>query len=437
LKKVRLFLVLALLLALWGQVLPSHGQVCSTQKGYFVASLDSTIDAGASDFLASSVQSAEQSCAGHFVFVLNTFGGDGGSMDQMVKAISSYQGWGGSFTTLIAPPGSHAFSAGAFISEASNKIYMVNETTIGSATPIVSGIPTGEENTTLRKDINGFATYMESLASGFGRNTTAARLMVTQGVSYDENRALRLHVIDGVLNARALDAALSLLGVPPGTQVATPGVRSQFLSLVSDPNISGLLFLVGVFAVLADIYHPTLVLSVVGIAVIALALLGLGVFGASPLSIAFMILGAAFIFLEVKTQHGVSALIGVIIFAIGFVLIFEGIRLPSAPSSTQLYGIPIISYILLGALGGLVVVGSLYLFRIREGLSRRPRHFDMDRMVCKEGTMKSDLLLNGRGVANIGSEEWTVESAEAIPKGTRIKVKGISGLALIVEKSER
>ena len=435
-KKLRLLLAAAILLGIAGQLLPVHAQTCVSQDAYYVASLDSTIDPGASDFLTSAIQSAEQACAGNFVFVLNTFGGSGASMDQMIRAISAYQGWGGTFTTLVAPPGSHAFSAGAFIAEASDRIYMVGETTIGSATPIVSGIPTGQENTTLRKDINGFTTYMKSLTSGFGRNATATGLMVSEGVSYGATEALHLHVIDGVLDARSLQAALRALQVPTGTAIVSPGLRSQFLSLVSDPNISGLLFLVGVFAVLADIYHPTLVLSVAGIAIIALAFLGLGIFGASPLSIAFMVIGAAFIFLEVKTQHGISAIVGVIIFAIGFLLIFEGIRFPSAPPSSEIYGVPVLSYVLLGVLGGLIVVGSVYLFRIREGLSRRPKHFDMERMVGKEGRMKSDLPAGGRGVANIGAEEWTVESDQAIEKGSRIKVKGVSGLELIVEKLE-
>ncbi len=428
-------LTAAILLAFAAQLTPVHAQTCTSTSGYYVASLDGTIDPGAADFLSTAVGNAEASCAGHFVFVLNTFGGDGQSMDNMLRSITSYQSWGGNFTTLIAPSGSHAFSAGAFISEGSNAIYMVRGTTIGSATPIVSGIPTGEENTTLRKDINAFTTEMQSLASLWGRNVTAAGLMVSQGVSYTADDAKRLNVVTGVISATSLDGALTALGVPAGTSIETPGIRSQFISLLSDPNVSGLLFLVGVFAVLADIYHPTLVLSVIGIVIIALALFGLGVFGASALSIALMILGAAFIFLEVKTQHGVSALIGVVVFVIGFLLIFQGIRLPSAAPGSVVLGIPIISYVLLGILGALVVIGSVYLLRLREGLMKRPKHFDMNRMIGKEGRLESDLKPGGRAVANIESEQWTVSSAKEIEKGARVRVIGVNGLELVVEKA--
>src|SRR5207244_5852969 len=106
------------------------------------------------------------------------------------------------------------------------------------------------------------------------------------------------------------------------------GTRSVFLSIISDPNLDSILFLAGVFAIISDLYHPTVIFTVVGVAAIALALLGLGVFGAPIVSIILMMIGAIFIFLELKTHHGVSAIAGVIIFIVGFLLIF------SLPSST-------------------------------------------------------------------------------------------------------
>lgn len=426
-----------LLLAL--QAGGARAQSCASQSGYFVASLNGNIDPGAADFLATEVANARAACAGHFVFVLTTNGGDGGSMESMVGSVSGYQQWGGAFTTLVAPQGSFAFSAGSYIAEASTKIYMVPGTTIGSATPIVSGIPTGEENSTLRKDINAFSSYMQTLTKSNGRNATAASLMVTQGISYTYDEALRYHVIDGVLNSTSLASALAALGVPASTPIDTPGIRPTLISILSDPNVSSLLFLLGVSAVLVDVYHPTLILSIVGAVIIALALFGLGVFGASPLAILLMIVGAAFIFLEVKTQHGISSLIGVVIFIVGFLLIFQ--LPPSSPSNPSLpganfSGIPDITYGLMAAVGAAIVVGSLYLRRIRQGLMGRPKTFDLSRSVGKEGVMQSDLSPPGKGVALIDSEQWSVQSDQALRRGDRVRVKAIRGLELIVEKAE-
>jgi membrane-bound serine protease (ClpP class) len=440
LKAVTLLLAAALLVAFAGAFAPTHAQSsCTAKSGYYVASLNADIDPGAADFMASAVNNAEAACAGHLVFVLTTNGGDGGSMESMIQSIHSYQQWGGTFVTLVAPQDAFAFSAGSYIAEASNAIYMAPGTTIGSATPIVSGIPTGEENTTLTKDINAFTSYMQTLTSANGRNATATGLMVTKGVSYPVDRAVREHVVNGALNSTTLVGALAEVGVPAGATVNTPGIRSTLISILSNPNVSSLLFLLGVFMVLADIYHPTLILSVVGVVVIALSLFGLGVFGASPLAVLLMIIGAAFIFLEVKTQHGVSAAVGVAIFVVGFFLIFQfpSSSSPSLPGATLPGAGPKdITYGLLAALGAAVVIGSLYLRSIREGLRRRPKVNDPLVLVGREGTMESELPAGGKGVASVASEEWSVTSSVALRKGDRVRVKGVSGNTLTVEKVE-
>ena len=451
-KLLRLALVVLLVLVFAIQALPSHAQSqgCTTKSGYYVASLNADIDPGTADFMATTVSNAEAQCAANIVFVLVTNGGDGASMESMVSSIAGYQQWGGNFTTLVAPQGSYAFSAGSYIAEASNQIFMEPGTTIGSATPIVSGIPTGEENSTMTKDINAFASYMSTLTSANGRNATATALMVTGGVSYCSTpmppscpSATKENVVTGVINSTTLQGALSYLNVPTGTSVNTPGVRSSLISILSNPNVSSLLFLLGVFAVLADIYHPTIILSVAGVAVIAAALFGLGVFGASPLAVILMIIGAGFIFLEIKTAHGISATVGVVIFIVGFLLVYQfppaaaspppGV--PQGPTGT-FTGATDITYGLLIALGAAIVIGSLYLRSIRDAVRNRPRVNEPSVLIGTEGTMKSDLLPGGRGVAQVASEEWSVTSTQELRAGDPIRVKGVSGQTLAVEKVE-
>jgi len=393
--------------------------------------------------MSSTVNSAESLCAGHIVFVLVTNGGDGASMESMISSIAGYQQWGGNFSTVVAPQGSYAFSAGSYIAEASNGIYMEPGTTIGSATPIVSGIPTGEENSTMTKDINAFASYMGTITQSNGRNDTATKLMVTHGVSYPDDLALKENVINGIINSTTVQGALSYLGVPANTPINTPGIRSSLISVLSNPNVSSLLFLLGVFAVLADIYHPTIILSVVGVAIIMAALFGLGVFGASPLAVILMIIGAAFIFLEVKTAHGISATVGVVIFIVGFLLIYQfppAAAAPpgstSAPPVGTFSGIPDITYGLLVALGVAVVVASIYLRAIRDALRRRPKVNEPSVLIGKEGRMESDMKAGARGVAMVASEEWSVTSAQDLQRGDSIRVKGVTGQTLTVEKVE-
>src|SRR5213594_1024307 len=201
-QRITLFLLLAFVFLTLQASLPPKAHA---QSNVYVASLDQNIDPGAEDFVVSSINDATSSGIHNFILILNTNGGSGANMENIISAISNYESAGNNFTTLIAPSSAHAFSAGAYIAESSNQIFMVPGTVIGSATPIVSGIPTGEENTTLTKDINAFTAYMQALTGSHNRNATATALMVTRGVSYtcqtaSSCDALRLGVINQALN---------------------------------------------------------------------------------------------------------------------------------------------------------------------------------------------------------------------------------------------
>ncbi|HWY28133.1 MAG TPA: NfeD family protein [Candidatus Sulfotelmatobacter sp.] len=441
-QRIALFLLLAAVILTVQASLPQDAHAASS---VYVASLDQNIDPGAQDFVVSSINDATSSGIHNFILIINTNGGAGVNMENIISAISTYETVPGNhFTTLIAPGSAHAFSAGAYIAEASTNITMVPSTVIGSATPIVSGIPVGQENSTFTKDLNAFTQYMITITQG-NRNITATAEMVTGGKSFSCQTYLfcyarQQHVVDVVLNVSSTQDALNAMGAG-GATIHTPGVTSTFLSIISDPNLDSILFLAGTFAILADLYHPTLIFTVVGGAAIALALLGLGVFGAPLVSIILMLIGAVFIFLELKTHHGVSAIAGVIIFIVGFLLIFS---LPSsaptptaAPSGTGTFIQPgILTYTVLGLLGAGGVFGSIYLYRVRETLMNQPPAQNPKAIIGKEGRLTTDLKAGDLATANIGSEDFTVTGSTDLPKGTLVKVKDVDRLRLIVEKAE-
>jgi membrane-bound serine protease (ClpP class) len=437
-----LFLAVAFLSVQAGLPREAHAQ-----SNVYVASLSQNIDPGANNFVSSSINDATSSGIHNFILILNTNGGDGGDMEDIISAISSYEAAGNNFTTLVAPNGAYAFSAGSYIAESSTTIVMVPGTVIGSATPIVSGIPTGEENTTLTKDINAFATYMFTLTQEHGRNDTATSLMVTGGVSYacgtyNSCEAKQNHVIDQVLNANSTAQALTMMGAGAAT-IHTPGTLPTFLSIISDPNLDSVLFLAGIFLILADLFHPTLIFTAIGAAAIVLALLGLGTFGAPLVSIILMIIGSLFIFLELKIHHGVAAIAGVAIFIVGFLLIFN---LPSsAPASCPPSGCPTsgsfmpispLTYVVLGLVGGGGILGSIYLFRVREIMRHQPTAQNPKAIIGKQGHLTSDLKAGGVATANIGSEDYSVTGQADLPRGTQVIVKDVQRLHLVVEKVE-
>src|SRR5438876_11845650 len=439
--RITLLLLLAFVFLTIQASLP---QKAHAQSNVYVASLDQNIDPGAEDFVVSSINEATSAGIHNFILILNTNGGSGANMENIISAISDYEYSGNNnFTTLIAPSSAHAFSAGAYIAESSKFIVMIPGTVIGSATPIVSGIPTGEENTTLTKDINAFTTYMVALTKHNGRNWNATALMVTKGVSYEcgtvtSCTALKQGVIDTVLPANNTQQALTMMRAGDAT-IHTPGTRSIFLSIISDPNLDSVLFLAGLFAILADLYHPTLIFTVIGGALVALALLGLGVFGAPLVSIILMMIGAIFIFLELKIHHGVVAIAGVIIFIVGFLLIFSlpssAPAHPGAPSGA-FFQATVLTYTVLGLVGGGGVLGSIYLYRVREAMMHRPPSQNPKAIIGKQGRLTSDLSAGATATANIGSEDYSVTGPEDLPRGSQVRVKDVQGLRLVVEKVE-
>jgi len=90
----------------------------------------------------------------------------------------------------------------------------------------------------------------------------------------------------------------------------------------------------------------------------------------------------------------------------------------------------------LGVIGGGVVLGSLYLYKVRETLMHRPPTINPKAIIGKQGQMKTDLKAGEVATAIIGAEEWTVTSSQDISQGTRVLVKDMQGLKLIVEKME-
>ena len=83
-----------------------------------------------------------------------------------------------------------------------------------------------------------------------------------------------------------------------------------------------------------------------------------------------------------------------------------------------------------------MVFGSVYLYKVREAIMKRPLSIDPKAIIGKEGYLTSDLKAGEYGTATISSEDYTVTAAENLSKGTKVRVKDVQGLRLAVEKLE-
>src|SRR5437016_10369404 len=98
--RITLFLLLAFVFLTIQASIPEKTHA---QSNVYVASLDQNIDPGAEDFVVSSINDASSSGIHNFILILNTNGGSGANMENIISAISSYEGVSNNFTTLVAP----------------------------------------------------------------------------------------------------------------------------------------------------------------------------------------------------------------------------------------------------------------------------------------------------------------------------------------------
>ena len=390
----------------------------------YVIRVNSDIDNGTADIVSRGLQAAQNTGTRGVVIQLNTNGGLLASTETIVDAMTAAEKSGIKVLVYVGPSGARAFSAGAFIAMASDYVSMDYGTVIGSSTPILGTVDPSERT----KITNGLASWMETLAELHGRNSTLARLFVTQGISVTSEEAIRSGIADAM--ASSPEGTLSQAGIAFASVVYVEGdLRSGFLSFLSDAVVVSLLTAVGGLLILIDLFHPTIIGTALGVSLIGMALYGLQIIGLGPLQAGLLILGVATILLELKKGHGLLAVTGVGLTLLSAALtIYREPYLPKSPEALA----P--SYVLgAAALVGAGILGS-YMHQIRDALAHRPLANDPNLLIGKTGLTKTDLTPGGMGVVLISSETWNAIADERVAAGEKVVVTGIDGLKLHVRR---
>ena len=385
-----------------------------------VVNFDVTVDLGATKMMERALATAEAYHAKAIVIVMNTPGGYLSDMVNIVDIIERAQQEGIEVLTYV-PPDGMAASAGSYIAMASNSILMGNGSFIGPSTPIVVGGTPLEQNHTE----SAMLALMESLAARWGRNVTAAEDMVLYDIAYTAAQAYRIHLINGM--ADSLEQAMDEWGLANASTVTiSENAYEQFLSAISNPTLDGILLTLGFLVILIDLYHPTLVLTAVGVVSIVLGLVGAEVVGASLIGLTLVIVGAVVMLLEIKMGHGLALMAGAALAAVGVYLMAMNIpyvasNVPSGPK-----------YALIDSTLAVVgVAAGLYIRWVAAPLRRRRALTGPESLVGERGVAVTDL--NPEGEVRVQGIIWRAESRGGpVKAGTRVVVVGRMGLKLIV-----
>jgi len=386
------------------------------------------ISPGAAEYIMRGIAESEARNASALVLQIDTPGGLDSSMRQIVQREMSARV---PVIAFVAPQGARAASAGCIIVLGAEVAAMAPGTNIGAAHPIYSSGGTVSE-----KIVNDSAAYARSLAGAHHRNSAWAERAVRESVSATAEEALSLRVIDLMANdvpqlLSALDGRV--LHLPTGdTKLMLNGVqvsslemdfREKVLGVLTDPTIAYLLFLLGVLAIVVEVYAPHgFVTGTVGVVAVLLALVGLANLPVQISGLALLLLGMALLGLELKiTSHGFLTLLGLIAFVFGSLLLLP--RIPGYRISP--FAIGTVALVWAGMLGAVV--------RLVLRSRRAPVITGTDRLTGRAGVAKTDL--SPRGVVLVGSEDWdAIAEIPPIARGERISVTSVDGLTLHVRR---
>jgi len=400
-----------------------------------VITVNAAITPAVATYIIKSIDQAYAEGSTGLILLLDTPGGLDLAMRDIIKELL------GSRIPVIVfvyPSGARAASAGVMITMASNIAAMAPGTNIGAAHPVAIGMGGKMDETMAEKVVNDAVAYSKSIAKKRGRNSKWVELAVRKSESVTAEEALKLNVIDFVANdvsqlLAKIDGKTVLL--PSGeVQLNTKGaiinekkmgLRERILTALSDPNIAYLLLMIGLAGLYFEFAHPGAILpGVIGGISLILAFFALQTLPVNFAGVLLIIFGIILFIAEIKiVSHGMLTVAGVISLVLGSLMLFES-PIPALRVSLKV----MIPTIVIVTLFFVAIIGLAVKAQMRKPAT------GVEGMIGKKGDAITSVHEDGK--VFIKGEHWNAYSKDMIEEGEKIKVVGMKGLRLEVEKFE-
>ena len=412
--------------------------------------VEGPIGPATADHMIRGLEQATEAGAPLVLLRIDTPGGLDQSMREMIKRILASTV---PVVAYVAPSGARAASAGTYLLYASHIAAMAPGTNLGAATPVQIGSPglptpaqpgadpnaagTPAAGTAMeRKIVNDAVAYIRSLAQLRGRDGDWAEQAVREGASLSADDALARGVID--IEAVSRDDLLRQLDgrevLVNGVVVllATEGVavyehpvdwRSEFLSIITDPNMAYVLMLIGIYGLIIEFYNPGIGLpGIVGAVCLLLAMYAFQVLPICYAGLGLILLGIALMTAEAfAPSFGILGLGGVVAFVVGSIMLMD----------TQLPGyqiaMPMIAAFALFSVAILVVALGLIMKARLAALVT-----GVDHMLGATASVES--LSGGVAWVRMDGELWEATCDQPLAPNDEVVVDAVDGLTLKVSK---
>lgn len=399
-----------------------------------VLTVNGSINPTTFEYLKQGIHKAESDDVNAVIVRLNT---PGGLLQATRDIVTEFLNASVPVVVYVSPAGSRAASAGVFITLSANVAVMAPGTNIGAAHPVSSQ---GEMDSIMSgKVTNDAAAFIRTISEKRNRNIKWAEEAVRKSVSITETEALKEHIIDFI--APNISALLdSLDGRTVVTEngpivLATKNAvlqnrkmnwRFEILNMLSDPNISYILFLIGIYGLFFELYNPGSIFpGVAGAIAIILALYSMQTLPVNYAGLALIIVGIILFILEIKiTSYGLLTIGGIIALFFGSIMLFQ--------SDSELEDIGVSLSIVIPFV---LVTAAFFIFAIGAGLRAQKKKVTTgdNALLGSEGIAVSQLNPTGR--VKVLGEFWNAESVDGkIEKDAKVVVTEVHAMSLKVKK---
>ena len=424
-----------LLLVLTAAAVPTHSLRAGQPRPRVVEiKLDMMIHQVSAEYVERGIRYANEHNADAILLELNTPGGLVTSTQELVQAIYASRA---PVITYVTPSGASAASGGFFVLLAGDLAVMAPGTNTGASHPV--DLLGGDSGKTMNEKIESdLASYIRSIAQKRGRNVGLAEDAVRKSASFTDKEALDDKLIDAVAGSpgeifaqydgkkvQRFTGGATTMHLADAEVETYPMSRIEALLLwVADPNIAFLLGAIGLACIYLEFTHPGMVApGVVGAICLVLALYAFNFLPINYAGVLLILTGLALFALEAKlTSHGVLAAGGVVAMVLGAMILIKSpwpearIHLSTALSVT----LPLAAI-------------TVFLLSLVIAAQRRKALTGEAGMVGLLGVADSDLDPTGNVLVH--GELWKARAAGRIPQGSRVRVREIDGLTLVVESA--